>query len=139
MGDEWPGLSIFWDYFSFLFLSEISIVTLSSLTIGNPKSDLLLQNWETNSCKTERQIQVQETLFYALADCEFVQDVVVSSMSKFGIECKPPNDNSPVHSVLWFYDDRVLGPCHPLITKCTVTNSFRWLITLEIVKQGVEK
>ena len=63
--------SIFWDYFSFLFLSETSIVTLSSFTIGQPKSNLLLP----------------ETLFHTLADCEFVQDVVVSSMSKFGIEC----------------------------------------------------
>ena len=100
----------------------------------------LSRNQNGTLIHTEWNIHVPETLYHALADCDFVKDIVVSCISTLGVITRPPNENnSPEHSVLWSFDDKVLGPCQPQITKCTLTNTLRWLISLAILNFCREK
>ena len=60
-------------------------------------------------------------------------------MNALGLVSFSPTDSSARHSVLWSFDDKVLGPCQPLIQKSTLINAIRWIIMLEILNFRQEK
>jgi hypothetical protein len=60
-------------------------------------------------------------------------------MNALGLASFSPLDSTTLHSVLWSFDDRVLGPCQPLINKLQLSNAIRWIIMLEILNFRREK
>ena len=128
-------------------IRDIILKFLTKKTICNAQIERAYPDhkpdWYTDpychTCKTERNINIPETLYHAVAYCDFVRDTVILCMSTFGILSFSPIDNSPKHSLLWSFHDKVLGPCQPLITKTTLTNALRWLILLEILNFRQEK
>jgi hypothetical protein len=68
-----------------------------------------------------------------------VRESMSYCMNALGLASFSPLDSTTMHSVLWSFDDRVLGPCQPLINKLTLTNAIRWIIMLEILNFRREK
>ena len=92
-----------------------------------------------HTCKTEKNENVPETLYHAVAECDFVKESISACMNALGLVSFSPTDSSARHSVLWSFDDKVLGPCQPLIQKSTLINAIRWIIMLEILNFRQEK
>ena len=100
-------------------------------------------HWYTDpychTCKTEKNVNIRETFYHAVAECDYVRESLSYCMNALGLASFSPLDSTTLHSVLWSFDDRVLGPCQPLINKLTLSNAIRWIIMLEILNFRREK